>query len=476
VVETGWTQKMNKKANTVVLGAGPAGYVTAIRLAQLGQKVVVVEQARVGGVCLNRGCIPVKALLHSASIVRNATEARMMGIGFERPNLDLVSLGSWKARIIERLVRGIEFLFKNSGVELIRGRARFLSPNQVVVNGETELTVEANNIVVATGSEPATMPDLPVDHRMVIDSNSALNLVELPKRMVIVGAGAVGLEFATIFNRFGVKVTVLEVCGQILPGTDGEVAALLQRQMAREGIDFKLGVKGVSCQISAPTVEPRICWDGDQGQQALDTDKVLVAVGRKPLSDNIGLVEVGVKINERGFVVTDNRFATAVKGIYAIGDVRGGPLLAHKAMHEGVILAEMLAGNYQGKSRQAIPMVVYTDPELATVGLTAEQAQSQGLRVRVGKVPASAIGRSLTLGRTEGLCKVVAEEDTGRILGVTVLAPQADVLIAEAAVAVELGLTAEQLEQVAHPHPTMSELLFEASEAVLGRAVHILNR
>ncbi len=464
------------KADTVIIGAGPAGYVAGIRLAQLGQRVVVIEQARVGGVCLNRGCIPVKALLHSASIVRNAAEARIMGIGFDLPRLDLVSLGLWKARIVDRLVKGIEFLFKNNGVELIRGRARFIKPNQVQVYGETELTVEANRIVVATGSEPATIPGLPVDHKSVLDSNSALNLVELPKRMVIVGAGAVGLEFATIFSRFGVKVTVLEVCDQILPGVDSEVANLLERQMAREGVEFKLGVKGVSCQIPVETNEPKVCWDEDDGQGVMAADKILVAVGRKPLTYNLGLAEIGVKVNEYGFIVTDSGFGTSVRGVYAIGDVRGAPLLAHKAMHEGLMLAEMLSGKCQIGFQRVVPMVVYTDPELATVGLTAEEAQAKGLKVKVAKVPLNAIGRALTLGRTEGMCKLVAEQDTGRILGVTILAPQADVLIAEATLAVELGLTAEQLGQVVHPHPTMSELLFEASEAVLGRAVHIINR
>jgi dihydrolipoamide dehydrogenase len=464
--------------DVAIIGAGPAGYVAAIRLAQLGRRVVIIEAARVGGVCLNRGCIPVKALLHSASIIRNAAEARVMGISFPPPAIDIVSLGSWKARIVERLARGIEFLFKSNGVELIRGRAQILSPTRIKVAGAEETEIAARIVVVATGSEPAVLPGLVVDHRQVIDSNSALNLVELPRTLVVIGAGAVGLEFATIFNRLGVKVTVLEVCDQILPGIDSEIAGLLQRQMEQEGIEFKLGVKGVSCQPAVNTPEAKVCWEERNEQLTMGADKVLVAVGRKPMSENLGLQELGIKLNAQGFILTDGWFETNVRGIYAIGDVRGGMLLAHKAMHEGLMLAENLGKEKRAGGLQvpAIPMVVYTDPEFAAVGLSADQAEKQGIKVRVSRVPLTALGRPLTLGRAQGLCKVVAEEKSYRILGVSILAPQADVLIAEAAVAVELGLTAEQLGRVVHPHPTMSELLFEASQAVLGSAIHILNR
>ncbi|MGB9742596.1 MAG: dihydrolipoyl dehydrogenase [candidate division WOR-3 bacterium] len=465
----------SKTADILIIGAGPAGYVAAIRLAQLGQRVIVAERARVGGVCLNRGCIPVKALLHSASIIRNAAEARTLGIRFPKPEIDLVSLGSWKNRIVERLSRGIEFLFKGNGVELIRGRAQFESPDTVLVTGEEELKVIALKVVVATGSEPAVLPGLVVDHRTIIDSNSALNLVELPRTLAVVGAGAVGLEFATIFNRLGVKVTVLEMCEQVLPGTDRELAVMLQRLLEREGIEFRLGVKGVNCVSLANMA--RVCWEDGAGSGEIDADKVLVAAGRKPLTDGLKLEAAGVEVDECGFVKTNAEFETNVAGIYAIGDVRGGPLVAHKAMVEGLTLAEVIAGvRRQVERKPVIPLVVYTDPELATVGLTGEQAERLGLKVRVSRVPVSAVGRALTLGRSEGICKLVADEQTGRILGVSILAPQADVLIAEAAVAVELGLTAEQLGQVVHPHPTMSELLFEAGEAVLGRAIHILNR
>ncbi len=462
-------------ADVVIVGAGPAGYVAAIRLAHQGRKVAVVEQARVGGVCLNRGCIPVKALLHAAGVIRNAAEARVMGISFDPPRIDLVSLGSWKNRIVERLARGIEFLFKGNGVELVRGKAQLKDERTVEVGTEDGLEITAERIVIATGSEPAVLAGLEVNHRNIIDSNSALNLVELPKTMIIVGAGAVGLEFATIFNRFGVKVTVLEVCDQILPGTDRELAVMLQRQMEREGIEFRLGVKGLSCAEAEGGVS-RVCWESGAGLAELTAERILVAVGRKPLSGGIGLERLGLELDERGFIRTDNHLQTGVEGIYAIGDVRGGPLLAHKAMYEGILLAELLAGARKPVRPRAVPMVVYTDPEFASVGLTPAEAERQGIKVRMSRVPASAVGRSLTLGRAEGMCKMIADEKTGRILGAGILAPQADVLIAEVAVAVELGLTAAELGRVIHPHPTMSELVFEAGEALLSRAVHILNR
>lgn len=463
-----------RQAETVIVGAGPAGYVAAIRLAHQGRKVVVVEQSRVGGVCLNRGCIPVKALLHAAGVIRNAAEARVSGISFDPPRIDLVSLGSWKNRIVERLARGIEFLFKGNGVELVRGKARLKDERTVEVSAENGLEITADRIVIATGSEPAVLPGLEVDHRNIIDSNSALNLVELPQSMIIVGAGAVGLEFATIFSRFGVKVTVLEVCDQILPGTDRELAVMLQRQMEREGIEFRLGVKKLSC-LGVEAGVSKVCWESGEKMAELTGEKILVAVGRKPLTEDLGLKRMGLELDERGFIRTDSHFQTNIPGVYAIGDVRGGPLLAHKAMYEGILVAELLAGVQKPARPRAVPMVVYTDPEFASVGLTPAEAERQGVKVRVSRVPAAAVGRSLTLGRGEGMCKMVADDKTGRILGASILAPQADVLIAEVTVAVELGLTAAELGRVIHPHPTMSELVFEAGEALLSRAVHIIN-
>ncbi len=469
---------MSETADCVVIGAGPAGYSLAIRLARYNKKVVVVEQASVGGTCLNRGCIPVKALLHAAGIVHHASEAQMMGIVFEKPKIDLMNLGKWQRGVVKRLRRGIEFLFRESKVDLRRGKAQLISPNTVLVRTiEGDTLITAKNIVLATGSEPIVYPNIKPDHQRIIDSNSALNIQDLPQRLVIIGGGAIGLEFATLFQRLGVKVQVWEMCDSILPALDKDITGLLQRQMEREGVEFQLGVKGVLCQLDDNHNSVKVC---QEGKEPVFADKVLVAIGRRANTAGLRLKEIGVEMDGQGFVKTDINFQTNIKGVYAIGDVRGGPLLAHKAMFEGSQLAELLTGRLEELSPdhnfRVVPLVVYTDPEVATVGLTERACEKQGLKFLTAKVPVRAVGRAWTLNRSEGWCKIIASADTHRILGVTLIAPQADVLITEAALAVELGLTAEQIARVIHPHPTMSELLFETSTALLGRAIHIVNR
>jgi dihydrolipoamide dehydrogenase len=457
-----------KQTDVIVIGAGPAGYVCAIRLSQLGRKVVLVERDRVGGVCLNRGCIPVKSLLHAAQTVRNAAEARTLGITFGRPEVDVIALYAWQSRVVERLVKGVEYLLKADGVELLRGVARVTGPKSAVVTtGEGEAALEAGVLVIATGSEPVPLPCLPVDGRSVIDSNGALDIVALPHRLAVVGAGVVGLEFATFFSRLGAKVTVLEMLEQILPGTDRDVASALQRLMQREGVEFRLGVKVTGYEAG------RLAYADASGSQSVEADKVLVAVGRRPLG--AGLEAAAARLDDKGFVRTDASYRANAEGVYAVGDVRGGPLLAHKAMAEGLAVAELITGNRPHRFR-AVPSCVYTDPEVATVGLSEAEARAEGRDVKVSRVPASAVGRSLTLGRSEGLCKLVVDAGTDKVLGAALLCPQADALIAEACVAVELGLKAADIGRVVHPHPTMSELLFEAAEAIHGRAIHVVNR
>uniref|UniRef100_A0A7C4CBF1 Dihydrolipoyl dehydrogenase n=1 Tax=candidate division WOR-3 bacterium TaxID=2052148 RepID=A0A7C4CBF1_UNCW3 len=466
-------QAVEKQVEVAIVGAGPGGYVAAIRLAQLGRRVALVERERVGGICLNWGCIPMKSLLHAAHVVRSAAEARTSGIVFDSPRIDVIGLLGWKSRIVERLVRGIEFLLKANGIELVTGQARFTGPRRLAVAsaGGATTAIVADKVVIATGSKPLELSGLEFGHGPVIDSNTALGLVGLPTRLAVVGAGAVGLEFATFFSRLGTKVVVIELADQILPGTDRDVAAGLQRQLQREGIDIRLKqtVRGVAAGSPARVV----CFDGT-AEQIVEADKVLVAAGRVPLTDGLDLNVAGVATDERGFVRTGTGYETNLEGVYAIGDVRGGPMLAHKAMAEGLALAEHLSG---GRRRfRAVPACVYTDPEVATVGLSEAEARAEGREVKVAKVPASAVGRSLTLGRSEGLCKLVVDAETDKVIGAAILAPQADVLIAEAAIAVELGLRAADLGRVVHPHPTMSELLFEAAEAIHGRAVHVVNR
>ena len=465
---------MEKHVDFLVIGGGPAGYVAAIRLAQLGRKVVLAERDRVGGICLNWGCIPVKALLHAASAVRGAAEARRMGIMFGQPEIDFQALYGWKGRVVDRLVRGVEFLLRSNGVETLKGTARFVNGQRVMVvqPDGTEVEFGAENIIIATGSTASVLPGFEPDGQQVIDSNGALNLTRLPGRVVIIGAGAIGLEFATAFRRLGASVSVLELMPQLLPGFDAEVSSALRKAMQSEGIEFNLGVK-VTGLDREPSLAVR--YLSGETESKLETDMVLVAVGRKPLTTDLQLEKAGVKLDEQGFVAVDQKYRTSAAHIYAIGDVKPGLMLAHRAMADGISLAESLGGGRPWRFR-AVPSCVYTDPEVASVGLNEAEATSQSIKVKVSRVPISALGRSLTLGRSDGLCKMVVDAETDKVLGVQIAAPQADVLIAEATVAIELGLTAAEIGRVVHAHPTMSELLFEAAEAIHSKAIHIVNR
>jgi len=465
---------VDRQADFLIIGAGPAGYVAAIRLAQLGRKPVLVERDRVGGVCLNWGCIPVKAVLHAASAVRGSAEARRMGIMFAQPEIDFQALYGWKGRVVDRLVRGVEFLLRSNGVETVKGTARFGDARRVIVTEPDGKEVEyaAENVIVATGSVPSVLPGFEPDGRQIVDSNGALNLTRLPARVAVIGAGAIGLEFAAAFRRLGASVTVLELMPQLLPGFDGDVSSALRKAMQSEGIEFQLGVK-----VTGLDREPELAvrYLSGQAESKVETDMVLVAIGRKPLTSGLELDKAGVRLDERGFIAVDQRYRTNAAGIFAIGDVKPGLMLAHRASADGIALAESVGGGRQWRFK-AVPSCVYTDPEVAAVGLTEAEATGLGVKVRVSRVPISALGRSLTLGRSDGLCKMVVDAETDKILGVQIAAPQADVLIAEATAAVELGLTAAQVGRVVHAHPTMSELLFEAAEAIHSRAIHIVNR
>jgi dihydrolipoamide dehydrogenase len=463
-----------RECDFLVIGAGPGGYVAAIRLAQLGRKAVVVERDRVGGICLNWGCIPVKALLHVASTVRGAAEARRMGVTFGHPEIDFQALYGWKGRVVDRLVRGVEFLLRSNGVETIMGTARFAGGQRVVVAQPdgTEAEFGAENIIIATGSASAVLPGFEPDGGRVVDSSGALNLTRLPGRITIIGAGAIGLEFATAFRRLGASVTVLELMPQLLPGFDADVSLAVRKAMQSEGIEFNLGVK-----VTGLDREPDLAvrYLSGETESKVETDMVLVAVGRKPLTNGLDLDQAGVKPDERGFIAVDQKYRTSSPHVYAIGDVKPGPMLAHRAMADGIALAELLGGGRPWRFK-AVPSCVYTDPEVAAVGLSESDAAGQSIKVRVSRVPISALGRSLTLNRSDGLCKMVVDAETDKVLGVQIAAPQADVLIAEATTAIELGLTAAEVGRVVHAHPTMSELLFEAAEAIHSKAVHIVNR
>uniref|UniRef100_A0A7C3UPZ6 Dihydrolipoyl dehydrogenase n=1 Tax=candidate division WOR-3 bacterium TaxID=2052148 RepID=A0A7C3UPZ6_UNCW3 len=457
----------------IVIGGGPAGYSCALRGAQLGKRVALIEKDKIGGVCLNLGCIPTKAYLHLTEILQRKEEVKSGGIYFSSPKIDISEMREWVQSIVKRLRNGIEYLLKLRGCEVIKdegeienGEAPFWA---VRLKNRGEI-LSAENIVLATGSHPTELKELPFDGRRVVNSDWAVEPDELPKSLLIVGAGAIGLEMATIYSRLGTKVFVLEIMEQILPGIDGEIAHILQRQKEREGIRFLF-----PCQIQEGKEEDSgievLIRDIKKGKEfSLRTEKVLVAVGRSPKTK--GLEKLGVKLSEKGFVLTDERFQTSRKNLFAIGDLTGPPLLAHKALFEGKRLAESLGGKeMRNGEKKLIPNCIYTDPEVAVVGLSEDEAKKKGINYRVYRVPLSAIGRSHTLNRIEGLAKALVGEDR-KLIGFSLLSPFASELIGEICLLMESGLRIEEVKDVIHPHPTLSELLAETFDKVLGKSIH----
>ncbi len=457
----------------IVIGTGPGGYHAAIRAAQLGLKVLAVERGEVGGVCLNVGCIPTKALLHAAEVKKAAERAVEFGLVLKPEAHDLGRLGAWRDQVVKKLTGGVEFLFKGNGVELKRGEARLRSPREVEVGGEV---VRGKNVILATGSRPVELPGFAFDEERVLSSTGALRLeAGLPRRLLVIGGGAIGLEFAGIYRAFGAEVTVLELMDQILPGADRETATQLARALKKQGIKLQTRTKALGFEETEEGLKVTLADPEGRETGTLMVDKVLVAVGRRPNSEGLGLKEAGVRTDERGFVPSDAEMKTNVPGVYAIGDLRGAPLLAHKAMKEGVVAAEVVAGRKSAFDQQ-IPSVVYTHPEFASVGLSEEAAKERGLEVKVGRFPFTANGRALTLQETQGLVKVVAEAETGVVLGVHAVGPGASELIPEATLALEMGALADDLELTVHPHPTLSESLMEAAANLEKAAIHILNK
>jgi dihydrolipoamide dehydrogenase len=460
-----------KTYDLIVIGTGPGGYHAAIRGAQLGLKVLAVEAAEVGGVCLNVGCIPTKALLHAAETVHHLKGAEGFGLK-AKPELDLKKLGAWRDGVVKKLTGGVAGLLKGNKVELLRGFARFRGPKEIEVNGEV---YGAKSLIIATGSEPMPLKGFPFGED-VWDSTRALRVEEgIPKRLLVIGGGAVGLELGQIYHRLGSAVTLIEYMPEILPAGDRETAALLRKALEKEGLKVRTGTKAVGYEKKQDGLH--VLLEAAQGgsQEEIVVDKILVAVGRRPRTEGLGLEKAGVKVDERGFIQVNARMETSAPGVYAIGDVARPPLLAHKAMKEGLVAAENAAGKNALFDFQ-VPSVVYTGPEWAGVGLTEEEAKKAGYKVKVGKFPFSASGRALTLGGAEGLVKVVGDAETDLLLGVFVVGPQAGELIAEATLALEMGATVSDLALTVHPHPTLSEGLMEAAEAFHKQAIHILNR
>lgn len=448
----------------IVIGAGPGGYVAASHAARLGLKVACVDKGALGGTCLNVGCIPSKALLESSELYyQNKKGLAHHGISLGEVGLDLSAMMQRKAKIVQTINQGIAGLFRQHKVEPISGAARLSGPGKVQV-GEQEL--EARHVLLATGSVPIELPGLPFDGRFILSSTEALAFDKVPERLLVIGAGAIGLELGSVWSRLGSQVTVVEFMDQILPGMDREMAGQLQRLLQRQGLSFQLqtSAKGVKVEKGRVTVQ----LEGGGKASAETGDAVLVAVGRRPALDGLGLEELGVARDQRGRVQVDDHFQTNIPGIYAIGDLIPGPMLAHKAEAEGRALAEIITGHQAQVNYQTIPSVVYTHPEFASVGLSEEGAKAQGRQVRVGKYLFRANGRAHCMDQIDGLVKIIADAKTDRLLGVHVLGPQASHLIGEAVVAMEFAGSAEDLARTVHAHPTLSEVIKEAAWAAMG--------
>jgi dihydrolipoamide dehydrogenase len=460
----------------IVIGTGPGGYVCAIRAAQLGLKVAVVEKrATHGGTCLNVGCIPSKALLHASELYAEAADGfAAMGIKV-KPELDLSAMLAFKDEGVKGNVDGVAFLLKKNKIDHFHGTGRILGPGKVEVtfiNGEQQ-PLEAKTIVIATGSEVASLPGIAIDEKRVLSSTGALSLPEVPRRMAVIGAGYIGLELGSVWSRLGSEVTVVEMLDRVAPGLDAEIAKQLQRTLAKQGLAFKLGTKVVGVDGKGKTLKLTLEPAKGGKQETVECDVVLIAVGRVPNTQGLGLAEAGVKTDNRGRVIIDEKFATSVPGVYAIGDVIKGPMLAHKAEDEGIALAEILAGQAGHVNYEVIPSVIYTAPEVASVGKSEEELKDAGIAYKVGKFPFTANGRAKVNRTTEGFVKILAEEATDRVLGVHIIGADAGTMIAEAAVLMEFGGSAEDLARICHAHPTLNEAIKEAALAVDKRPIHM---
>lgn len=456
-----------------IIGAGPGGYVAALRAAQLGLRVACIEKDKsLGGTCLNVGCIPSKALLDSSERFHTVSHLGTHGIEVGDVKLDLGKMMARKAKVVKTLTTGIKGLFKKNGVDSITGTARITAPGRVAVDdGGNAREVAARHILIATGSVPIELRDLPFDGETVLSSTEALALDEVPKRLLVVGAGAIGLELGSVWSRLGSEVHVVEFLDRIVPGSDLESAKLLHKSLEKQGLTFSLGTTAKGIDSGKKGVTVHLERKGEESQHSCD--RVLVAVGRRAYVDGLGLEEVGVKLDERGRVTVDEHYRTNVEGIYAIGDAIPGPMLAHKAEEEGIAAVERIAGHAGHVNYAAIPSVVYTAPELAGVGMTEEQAREAGHEIAVGKFPFLANGRARCMDETEGMVKVIADDATDRILGIHIVGSRASDMIAEAAVAIEFGASAEDIARSVHAHPTLPEAVKEAALAVRGQALHI---
>lgn len=466
---------MTENFDVAIIGGGPGGYVAAIRAAQLGLKVACIEKRGVlGGTCLNVGCIPSKALLYSSELYEKANhEYADHGIKLGKVELDLNAMMKRKDEVTLGLNKGIEGLFKKNKVTYIKGFASFINNTTLQIKGETDQQINAKNIIIATGSEVMNLPGIEIDEEKIVSSTGALLLKSVPKKMVVIGGGVIGLELGSVWRRLGAEVTVIEYLDRIAPGMDLEIAKQFQKSMEKQGIKFLLGQKVLSAKKDAKGVTLSVESVADQTKQEMNADVVLVCIGRRPFTDNLNLEKAGLKTDERGRIPVNNHLQTFITNIYAIGDVIAGPMLAHKAEEEGVAAVEFIAGQKPHVNYDVIPGVVYTSPEVATVGKTEEEVKASGIEYKVGKFPFMANSRARAIGVNEGLVKVIACSKTDEILGCHIIAPEAGTMIAQMVVAMEYKAASEDIARTVHAHPTLNEAVKEATLAVLGRAIHM---
>ncbi|MBW3582557.1 MAG: dihydrolipoyl dehydrogenase [Euryarchaeota archaeon] len=468
---------MPKKTDTVVIGAGPGGYVAAIRLGQLGVKTLIIEKEYYGGVCLNVGCIPSKALITAAKTYKKIQTADTFGISVQGAKVDAKKMQEFKEGVVKKLTGGVKQLLKGNGVELMEGTARFTGKNTLEVKTKDgKESVEFKHAIIATGSRPIQIHGFEFDEKQVLSSTGALALTKVPKKLVIIGGGYIGLEIGCMYNNLGTEVTVVEMMDQLLPGTDEEVVKTLHRLLKKKGMDIHLEHKAAGIKKGKDGVTVTV--EGKDGKKKeIKGDHVLVAVGRRPNTEELGLDRAGVKTNDKGLIKIDDKARSNVQHIFAIGDIVPGMALAHKASKEGTVAAEVIAGK-KGASldHKVVPAAVFTDPEIAYVGLDEKQAKKEGRKVKVGKFMFGANGRALGAAEAEGFVKIVADEDTGEVLGVQIIGPDASDLIAEPTLGIEMGAYTDDIGLTIHTHPTLAEAIHEAAEAAEGHAIHAMNK
>ena len=466
------------KKKALIIGAGTGGYPCAIRLGQLGVDAMLVEKDKPGGVCLNWGCIPSKALISASKLFHKASHADGMGISFGEPQVDMPKMQVWKSGIVKRLTNGVKGLVKGAGTEYVKGTATFIGPKRVQIDyaeeGKEPDIVEAEHIVVATGSVPIAIPGFEIDQKRIVDSTGALDLDYVPEDMVCIGGGIIGLELGQTFQRLGTKLTVLEGTDRILGPCDKDVAKLVHKQITKDGGEIVVNAMAKGWEDRDGKCVVRYEVGGEVKE--VSAEVVLVAVGRRPVTKGFGFEKTGAKIDKRGFIVVNEKKQTSAPGIYAVGDVVGQPMLAHKASHEGEVVAEVIAGHNAIDDARTVPNVVFTEPEIASAGYGEEEAKEKGFEIEIGKFPFSASGRAMAIDETNGFVKVITDKKDNRILGIHIVGPEASDLISEGSLAIEMGAFAEDLSLTIHPHPTLGEAVMEAAKHALGEAIHIPNR